>query len=431
MIAGSCEEERKTWYVPDSSSDDQDGNENLEDWAPKVPVMYYGSFYGENADGRPVYPWWGEHVVLLTYESDYDPQAMKKWTDAADRMYEFYIECTREAPPVMVNCFMNGRITIAQSENWPAAAVGWIWNTGIAIADGTFDGLYNSYLNGNGDTLTPYEMGRNFWKFGGKITYNGDEPECTGYSVFMRRILTVELLGQNLDPDADTPTVNLDKILGIYLASGKTYENTIAVNQGVDNPYDSSSQALFASFLFELQKKYGGTDWVIRFWNYVDERPDAASEQTAVDNIIVAASQASGKNLCSLFEEWKWPVSQNARATLNEQQRDLEQDAMDFQRKLQNNAFATQQRAEEENARLMKKQGELQALSEKLQNELLAEQQKNSTIVMDSVHNVLKEVSDEFGYKIIMSDPLYGVESLDITGLVLERLNKKYKPAEK
>lgn len=122
---------------------------------------------------------------------------------------------------------------------------------------------------------------------------------------------------------------------------------------------------------------------------------------------------------------------ENARATLNEQQRDLEQDAMDFQRKLQNNAFATQQRAEEENARLMKKQGELQALSEKLQNELLAEQQKNSTIVMDSVHNVLKEVSDEFGYMIIMSDPLYGVESLDITGLVLERLNKKYKPAEK
>ena len=52
---------------------------------------------------------------------------------------------------------------------------------------------------------------------------------------------------------------------------------------------------------------------------------------------------------------------ENARATLNEQQRDLEQDAMDFQRKLQNNAFATQQRAEEENARLMKKQGELQA----------------------------------------------------------------------
>ena len=61
---------------------------------------------------------------------------------------------------------------------------------------------------------------------------------------------------------------------------------------------------------------------------------------------------------------------ENARATLNEQQRDLEQDAMDFQRKLQNNAFATQQRAEEENARLMKKQGELQALSEKLQNEM-------------------------------------------------------------
>lgn len=122
---------------------------------------------------------------------------------------------------------------------------------------------------------------------------------------------------------------------------------------------------------------------------------------------------------------------ENARATLNEQQRDLEKDAMDFQRKLQNNAFATQQRAEEENARILKKQQDLQALSEKLQTQLLTEQQKNSVIVMDSVQNVLKEISKEFGYKIIVSDPLYGDNSLDITNLVIERLNARYKSEKK
>ena len=168
--------------------------------------------------------------------------------------------------------------------------------------------------------------------------------------------------------------------------------------------------------------------------NKVQQSANTTQPSVPGETTIVYVRNDSLLTNYTLFKELSEEMlkkEENARATLNEQQRDLEQDAMDFQRKLQNNAFATQQRAEEENARLMKKQGELQALSEKLQNELLAEQQKNSTIVMDSVHNVLKEVSDEFGYKIIMSDPLYGVESLDITGLVLERLNKKYKPTEK
>ena len=313
LVLGSCEHDRKTWYIPEESETD----ESLEDWAPEVPVMYTGRFYDtDNLEGRLMYPWWGEHMVILSYEKDLDPAAMKKWADSADRMYEFYLKCTTEAPPVRSDCFMDGRITIAQSENWPAAAVGWLWNTGIAIDYGIFDGLYDSYRNGNGDTLTPYEMGRNFWKFAPKITYGTDEPECTGYSVFMRRILTVELLNQNLDPSADTPTVNLPKILDIYLESGETYENTIAVEKGVDNPYDSSSQALFATFLYALQKDYGGLDWVIRFWNYVDECPNAGSEQIAVDNIIVAASQAAGKDLCSVFEGWRWPVSNSAKTRI-------------------------------------------------------------------------------------------------------------------
>lgn len=156
---------------------------------------------------------------------------------------------------------------------------------------------------------------------------------------------------------------------------------------------------------------------------------------TAVKDVSVVYVQndslLSNYTLFKELSEEMLKKEENARATLNEQQRDLEKDAMDFQRKLQNNAFATQQRAEEENARIVKKQQDLQALSEKLQTQLLTEQQKNSVIVMDSVQNVLKEISKEFGYSIIVSDPLYGDSSLDITNLVIERLNARYKSEKK
>lgn len=122
---------------------------------------------------------------------------------------------------------------------------------------------------------------------------------------------------------------------------------------------------------------------------------------------------------------------ENIRVTLGEKQRDFEKDAMEFQRKIENNAFATRERAEEEQARILKKQENLQALSDKLTTELAIETQKNMKVLADSVNNVLNEVRKEFGYQYILSDPLCADESLDITELVVERLNQRYqKPAE-
>lgn len=133
----------------------------------------------------------------------------------------------------------------------------------------------------------------------------------------MARMATVEILDQTFSNPETDPTWNIDKLFDIYMSNpNNTYENTIAVERGIDNPYGQGATDLFACFLFELQERYGGLDWVVKFWNYVSQRPDAASEQTAVDNLIVAASQAAGKSLCDLFEEWRWPVSQNARAAV-------------------------------------------------------------------------------------------------------------------
>lgn len=142
-------------------------------------------------------------------------------------------------------------------------------------------------------------------------------------------------------------------------------------------------------------------------------------------------SLLSQYNLYKELSEENLKKEENIRATLNSKQRDLEKDAMDFQHKLENNAFASRERAEQEQNRIYKKQQEFQALADKLSAELATETQKNMKILADSVQSVLNDVRKEFGYSMIVSDPLCADESLDITNLVVERLNKRYQPANK
>lgn len=308
FILASCEQERKTWYVPVPGSGNE--QENLEEWIPKVTITYYGNCFGENPNGRQLYPWWGEHIVLLSYENTLNASAMKTWVDTMDFGYEYYLKCTRHTPGISSDNYIDGRICIAATKDLPAAGIGGLGWTAIWINYDNFIAAYNSYLNGEEELLTLYELGRNFWMFGSKITYNGDEPECTGYSVFMRKLISMQFRNED--------TISYpNELFNDYMSqTNRTWQNTIALDKGIDSQYGSNSTDLFASFLFELQKRYGGPDYIVSFWNYVSERPDAISEQAAVDNIVVAASQAAGKNLCSLFEEWRWPVSQSAKSAI-------------------------------------------------------------------------------------------------------------------
>ena len=57
---------------------------------------------------------------------------------------------------------------------------------------------------------------------------------------------------------------------------------------------------------------------------------------------------------------------ENIRTTLNEKAKDLDKEMREFQRKLENNGFASRERAEQENLRISQKQRDLQQLQEKL-----------------------------------------------------------------
>ena len=92
-------------------------------------------------------------------------------------------------------------------------------------------------------------------------------------------------------------------------------------------------------------------------------------------------------NVDSLLLQYQFAVDANealmrkqedARLKINTQARKLQADMEEFQRKLENNAFLSRERAEQEQNRILQKQQELQNLDAKLTEELMVEQQNMS-----------------------------------------------------
>lgn len=124
---------------------------------------------------------------------------------------------------------------------------------------------------------------------------------------------------------------------------------------------------------------------------------------------------------------------ENIRTTLNEKAKDLDAEMREFQRKLENNGFASRERAEQENLRISQKQRDLQQLQEKLTNELQAENQKKSLQLRDSINSFLKIYNKDKGYSLIISNTgfdnlLYADPAFNITDEIVKGLNDRYTP---
>lgn len=123
---------------------------------------------------------------------------------------------------------------------------------------------------------------------------------------------------------------------------------------------------------------------------------------------------------------------ENMRMTLSEKAKALQADYDDFQRKLQNNVYATRERAEEEQARILKKKESLEKTEQRLISELSAESQKNNVTLHDSINSFLKVYNAEKNYDLILSrvgdNLLFANEALDITQEVIDGLNSRYTP---
>lgn len=122
---------------------------------------------------------------------------------------------------------------------------------------------------------------------------------------------------------------------------------------------------------------------------------------------------------------------EDARLKLNTKGRTLESEMADFQRKYENNAFLSAERAQSEYQRLQRKQQELQELEQKLTNDILMENQTLNMQLADSLTAFLESYNADGRFQMIISNQgkdnvLMAADGMDITADVIAGLNARY-----
>ena len=173
-----------------------------------------------------------------------------------------------------------------------------------------------------------------------------------------------------------------------------------------------------------------------------------SAEQSTNDAATTAVAEKSIKvafvDIDSLLSKYEFSIilnkemlrkEEDMRMKLSEKAKALQADYDDFQRKLQNNVYATRERAEEEQARILKQKDALEKLEQRLIGELSAESQKNNITLHDSINSFLKAYNAEKKFDLILSrvgdNILFANDALNITEEVINGLNARYTPATK
>lgn len=122
---------------------------------------------------------------------------------------------------------------------------------------------------------------------------------------------------------------------------------------------------------------------------------------------------------------------EDARLKMNTKLRTFQNELAEFQRKLENNAYLSRERAEKDQQKLAKKEQELQELEAKLTQDIMLENQKLNAQLADSLTNFLKVFNADGRYHVILSNTakdnvLMANEHYDITDEVITGLNARY-----
>jgi len=125
----------------------------------------------------------------------------------------------------------------------------------------------------------------------------------------------------------------------------------------------------------------------------------------------------------------------NAESELNSKGSQYEKGAKDYQEKVTKGLVTRAQAAQMEQA-LVQQQQELVALRDKLQSNLMEEEQVMNRQILEYITKFLEENKKDYNYQYIFgksfgSVVLYSDSSLDITQKVLDAINIKYKTEKK
>ena len=121
--------------------------------------------------------------------------------------------------------------------------------------------------------------------------------------------------------------------------------------------------------------------------------------------------------------------------TIEKERKSLQEEAAAFEYKVQNNVFATQERAQAEYEKIMKKDQDLLQRGQAMIAEL--EQVRNAKYneLTQCINDYIQEYNSTAKYDFILtkmgSNMLYANEAMDITKYVVKGLNEKYTSNEK
>lgn len=149
-----------------------------------------------------------------------------------------------------------------------------------------------------------------------------------------------------------------------------------------------------------------------------------------IDTVLAQYQKAVDANeeLMTKQENLRLELSQKANAWQN--------DYVDFQNKMENNAFLSRERAEAAAAKLQKRQQDLQELEQTKTQELLEKQQAVSEEIRGEINDVINSLNEDGRYHLVLTtssindNVLFCAEQYDITQDVVDELNKNYKAKE-
>lgn len=145
-----------------------------------------------------------------------------------------------------------------------------------------------------------------------------------------------------------------------------------------------------------------------------------------IDSIVMNYQEAIDLNeeLMSQQEE--------ARTSLTAKARNLEAEMVSFQRKIENNGFLSQERAQSEQQRLVAKQQKLEQEQQRIANELGLKQQDLNEQVMTAITDYIAEYNKDGKFEIILTQTsgigtvMYAKSIYNISSVVLDALNEQY-----
>jgi hypothetical protein len=275
--------------------------------SPGPPVTYTTFVNAQDT----LTPWVGQNVAILTpLGQSFDTATMSKIIGALDAAWNYYASITGRQPTPYSE--YQGRDTIAVVTTSCGAACSLIGLTGTEINPSYFQTLYDGVQNNNQyDQALFYEFGRNFWFYESQLapstTYGS--TATTGFAVLMR-FESMGAIGVQGAPYDGTPFSTFQAqvwgIAGYYDSDlTKTFANTLAV--GV-SPSVYGGTDFFASIVHLLATHYGGDCFIQHFLAAAINKPSVTTDDAAVSNFIMTASQVAGANLGSFFYNyWGFP----------------------------------------------------------------------------------------------------------------------------